>query len=139
VDIVEAIKEAHNRRTCPAGKPGVYCRNCYGANHFAIVCRSPKDHFKRQWLGKTRNEKQVKGQVNALNNSSDTDEGEHLNYFALSLHTQCEFIYDVMYQENPQRNCLLLYHCPIRVTSLNVFLFKLILQQLVTQCHLICT
>ena len=88
-------KEAHNRRTCPAGKPGVYCRNCYGANHFAIVCRSPKDHFKRQWLGKTRNEKQVKGQVNALDNSSDTDEGEQLNYFALSLDTQCESIYDV--------------------------------------------
>jgi hypothetical protein len=88
-------KEAHNRRTCSAGKPGVYCRNCYGANHFAIVCRSPKDHFKRQWLGKTRNEKQVKGQVNALDNSSDTDEGEQLNYFALSLDTQCESIYDV--------------------------------------------
>ena len=54
-----------------------------------------KDHFKRQWLGKTRNEKQVKGQVNALDNSSDTDEGEQLNYFALSLDTQCESIYDV--------------------------------------------
>ncbi len=89
-------KEVHNRRTCPAGKPGVCCRNCYGANHFAIVCRSSKDRFKRQWLSKIQNDRQVKGQVNALDNSaSDSDEGEQLNYYAMSLDSQCESIHDV--------------------------------------------
>ena len=84
-------KEIH-KQTCPAGKPGVYCRNCYGANHFAVVCRSPKDRFKRQWMAKTRRDRQVNSQINVLDNSSDIEEEEQLNYYALSLESQSESV-----------------------------------------------
>ena len=40
--------EMHPRKICPAAKPGVLCRNCYGDNHFASVCRNPKDKFKQK-------------------------------------------------------------------------------------------
>ncbi|KAJ7353939.1 hypothetical protein OS493_031079 [Desmophyllum pertusum] len=37
----------HTRKECPATRPGTYCTNCYMTeNHFAKVCRSPKDKFK---------------------------------------------------------------------------------------------
>ena len=74
-------KEVHNEQTCPAGRSGVYCRNCYGANHFAIVCRSPKDRFKRQWMAKTQRDRQDNSQIIALDNSSDIEEEEQLSYY----------------------------------------------------------
>ena len=40
------VPELHSRKACPAAKPGVVCKNCYGENYFANVCRSPKNRFK---------------------------------------------------------------------------------------------
>ena len=37
---------SHPRKSCPAAKLGVLCRNCYVRNHFASVCPSLKDKFK---------------------------------------------------------------------------------------------
>ena len=60
--------ERHTRRTCPAGKPGVHCRNCYGENHFSVVCRSPKGYFKQKWLAK-QNQRQKN--INAVDGVFD--------------------------------------------------------------------
>ena len=40
-------RAVHTRRSCPAGKPGVVCSNCFGRNHFASVCRSPKKSLQK--------------------------------------------------------------------------------------------
>ena len=73
----------------------MYGRNCYGANHFAIVCQSPKDHFKRQWMAETPRARQVNGQINVLDNPSDVEEEEQLNYYVLSLQSQYELVHDL--------------------------------------------
>ena len=125
--------ETHNRQTCPAGKPGVHLQKLLWSQSFAIVCRSPKDHFKRQWMAK-RKDSQVNSQINALDNLSDTDEGEQSHYYAMSLDSQCESIHDVSGKKSP-KNCSHPYHCLIRVISSKESLFKLTLQQLVIQCH----
>lgn len=40
--------ELYTRKTCPAGKPGIYCSHCFGRNHIGKVCQGPKNHFKDQ-------------------------------------------------------------------------------------------
>ena len=49
--------EFHVRKTCPAGRPGVMCKNCFGTNHFAAVCRSQKDRYKNAWLAQKSRER----------------------------------------------------------------------------------
>ena len=96
-------KEIHNKQTCPAGRPGVYSRNCYETSHFTIVCRSPKDRFKRQWMAKTQRDRQVNSQINALDNSSDIEKEEQLNYHALSLESQYELVHDPSRKKSPNK------------------------------------
>ena len=77
--------ELHSRKSCPAAKPGVICKNCYGDNHFASVCRSPRDKFKY------RVKKQVNS-VDAENHSSDDCDFTHL----IVLH---ELVYVLLFGE----------------------------------------
>ena len=85
--------EFHVKKTCPAGKPGVFCKNCYGDNHFANVCRGQKDRYKRAWLARRNKGSQpdsrqtdrrpvnaLSGHVEATEQSSSDDEGIHHQY-----------------------------------------------------------
>ena len=101
-------KEFYNRKTCPAGKPGVHCRNCYGANHFAIVCRSPKDHFKKQWMAKGAKDRQVNSQIHALETGLPQEElytvDQGLDHqYALSVDSQNEFVLGVTDSNSPKK------------------------------------
>ena len=67
--------DQHSRQQCPAGKPGVVCSNCYSRNHFASVCRSPKNHFKSQLDKSRRSDKPVL--AHELYHTISDDEDHH--------------------------------------------------------------
>ena len=80
--------EQHARKICPAAKQGVICRNCYADNHFAVVCRNPKDLHKIKWQSKMKKQNQSQ-EVHILNNDNDSNESDteisHEYGFALDM------------------------------------------------------
>jgi transposase InsO family protein len=74
----------HTTKTCPAARPGLYCYNCYGAKHFASVCRNVKDKFKRQWQQENsngrNNEIHVLEKLNEHQEDTDSDTGLYYQY-----------------------------------------------------------
>ena len=70
--------ERHSRKHCPASRPGVVCANCGGRNHFAEVCRSSKDKYRRSTKQPTR-------PVHALHHriSADDESGDEYEQFSL--------------------------------------------------------
>ncbi len=66
--------ERHPRNKCPAARQGVFCRKCYGDNHFARVCRNAKDQYKKQFVMKKRvSPKEKKQETHAVETKQESD------------------------------------------------------------------
>ena len=95
--------------------PGVLCRNCYGSNLFASVCRGPKDKFKHNY----------KKPVNSL----ETDDRESSEEFT------CDFMPSI-----DSNSCedirKLLVELPLSVDGNDFHKFKLIQLPRVIHYHM---
>jgi hypothetical protein len=87
------MKEYHTREKCPAAKPGILCRNCFGRNHFANVCRNPKDmHKNKQFTVKKHYNGNMKN-VNMVFTENEND-GE------MQLLTESDIVYTLSHTVN---------------------------------------